>query len=154
MKTKILFYGFWLMMPMLGRAQQSTTSSGGIFSSSTGSMSVVVGQFNYERQGSQSSITGGVLQVYPLRNLEKPFLASALHVWPNPTSDLIMVSLDDQTDQPFSCQIFDLSGQKIAEQALDLEHMQIDLRDFRTGTYLLIFQVPNQNPVPFKIIKL
>lgn len=117
-------------------------------------MSVVVGQFNYERQGSQSSITGGVLQVYPLRDLGKPFLASALHVWPNPTSDLIMVSLDDQTDQPFSCQIFDLSGQKIAEQALHLEHMQIDLRSFRTGTYLLIFQVPNQNPVPYKVIKL
>jgi hypothetical protein len=117
-------------------------------------MSVVVGQFNYERQGSKSSITGGVLQVYPLRDLGKPFLASALHVWPNPTSDLIMVSLDDQTDQPFRCEIFDLSGQKMAEYALDLEHMQIDLRAFRTGTYLLIFQVPNQNPVPFKVIKL
>jgi len=153
MKTKWIIYALLFAWPILGKAQQNTSSAGGIYNSPAGSMSMVVGQFNYVKQGSQSSITGGVLQVYLQRALELELDASQIVLWPNPVKDDLFIKMAVAPSANLRYQVFDLKGRLLVDYGIPTD-LHIPMSQHPAGTYLILLALPNQIPVPFKIIKL
>jgi len=63
----------------------------------------------------------------------------SLRVMPNPTQGLLRIELTKQTAQQSWLEIHDLIGQKVHQQSLEsnLLNLDLDLRDLATGTYVI-----------------
>lgn len=154
MKKIWIIYSCLLALPFFSHAQQSASSAGGIFTSATGSMSMVVGQFNYENLGHQSTLTGGVLQVYLQHAQAIEWNAKEISLWPNPVIDDLFVKLETSPPANMRYQVYDLKGRLLSDQRFDPADFRIPMSQHPAGTYLILLTLPNQFPVPFKIIKL
>jgi hypothetical protein len=155
MQKKLIMLWVLLIAAAPGlKAQQTTSSSGASYTSPSGNMSIVIGQFNYETKGTKSTITGGVLQVYHQREPVAPSLLSLVTYWPNPTTDKLFIKITGNTETDITCQIFDLFGKKLAEQKLDPVDMSIEFKKYKPGLYVILMLLPNQLPVQFKVIKI
>jgi hypothetical protein len=153
MKMKWIFYVLF-GLPFVGSAQQVTSSAGGIYTSPTGSMSMVVGQFNYENQGRESILTGGVLQVYLQQAIAMELNVMNVVLWPNPVKDDLFIKMNGEPAANLRYQVYDLKGRLLSDLGFDPDDLRIPMSQHPAGTYLILLTLPNQIPVPFKIIKL
>ena len=154
MKMKWMMSALLLTLPLLGLGQQITSSAGGIYASPTGSMSMVVGQFNYQNQGQSTTLTGGVLQVYLQRALARELDATKIVLWPNPVKDDLYLRMDGEPAADLRYQVYDLAGRILMDRGFEPDELRIPMRQHPAGTYLILLTLPNQIPVPFKVIKL
>lgn len=74
-------------------------------------------------------------------------LNNKLHVYPNPVSREIRISIDgnQQYTSPIAILIFNMQGQKLKEVTLKDEAMGIDISDLPVGLYM--YQITNDNNV-------
>ncbi len=76
-----------------------------------------------------------------------------IEVYPNPTEEKLFVTIPPQINAPIEAKITDLSGRLIEKYDLTLLSNQfIDLKSFKTGIYLLVFEIQGKRVVK-KIVK-
>jgi len=86
--------------------------------------------------------------------IDKPsILVSELKVYPNPTSDYVMIHLiSELQDKQYS--LYDMTGKMIRLNAISETDTRIDVSTLASGTYLLHISTGKNNRIQsFKIVK-
>ncbi len=157
-KTKfyvILLLGLGLTT---AKAQEAVINLGGNASSNAGTVSYSVGQLVFNTtSGSTGSVSQGVQHPYEISvvlGLEEAIVTNLnLYAYPNPTTDLITLKVDNVDNNQLSYQIFDFNGRLLANKKVSGNETNIYLGNFTSATYFLkVFQKSKQIKT-FKIIK-
>jgi hypothetical protein len=147
------------------QAQMGISSSGGESKGNGGSASFSVGQVFYAAQyANDAYLIQGVQQPYEISVVTS--LPSSINlrlmvdVFPNPTSDYLILRLGDQSLMGYGhlyYALYDLYGKLLAEQNLDASEARIDMRHWAPAPYFLKVMQAGNNAVidlkTFKIIK-
>lgn len=161
MKTKqaslsvLLFLGLGLAT---ANAQETTVASGGNASGSGGSVSFSVGQVVYTTNSSTAgTVAQGVQQPYEISVVtsiaEKTAQNLNLQVYPNPTSEVLLLQIPDFDSQNFMYQLTDVNGKLIESKKITGETESINVLHLATATYFLKVIQNNSEVKTFKIIK-
>lgn len=139
------------LLPNCLIAQQAITSSGRIIGNPTGSIHWVIGQINYESASPTNTLSRGVLQVYSYLSVSETL---QIKVGPNPVNDLLTLHIQGNLIANLSYQLVDLFGQEIENKPILNIDTIIQMKEYRTGMYLLLIHCAQQQPIALKIIKL
>lgn len=159
-KTKSLF--ILITLTYLGisscLAQQATVASGGNASGTTGSVSYSVGLVVYSTNtGSTGSVAQGVQQPYEISEvLSSPDfseLVKDLKIFPNPTTDLLTLSMSNATNLALDYQMVDMNGKVLLSQKSIGNETNITVSSFPSAIYFLRITNQNKEVKTFKIIK-
>lgn len=139
------------------QAQQSIVSSGGDVMGSGGAVSYSVGQIVYTKNtGSTGSGAQGVQQPYEISvvlGIDEANGIRLMTVFPNPTTNFVVVIVENFEVTNLTYQLFDTNGRLIENKKIVVEDTTIDLNGYPATIYFL--QVLDKNKVikTFKIIK-
>lgn len=138
-------------------AQQATVASGGDASGTGGTSSYTIGQVAYTNAtGSNGSVNQGVQQpyeIFTLGNDHYPEIALLLTVYPNPTTTLVNLKIENHSLENLQYQLFDLNGRQIQSQKINASETQIQMENLASAIYLLNVMENNKLLKTFKIIK-
>jgi hypothetical protein len=144
-----------LLLCMGSRAQEGTTSGGGVATGSGGSASYSAGQvvyvFNSAGNGSEWQ---GVQQAYELQTtgVSDPNFEVTLAAFPNPASSFLELQVKNfKAGLLYS--LFDAQGKQIDSRSINAGRTQLDLRALPAATYLLSITQEGKPVHAFKIIK-
>lgn len=153
LKVSILFL---LVFCLKIHAQQSVNCAGGNANSSFGSVSYSVGQMAYTLQtGNNNTITEGVQQPFEISVVTSFPVAQNLELsaYPNPSSNLLTLSLGTMEARQLSYKLFDHKGALILSQNINAISTSIDLQSLPKASYMLQV-ISEQNTIKtFQIIK-
>ncbi|CAM3766300.1 T9SS type A sorting domain-containing protein [Flavobacterium gelidilacus] len=161
MKTKKLLT-FLTIVFYLGMSncysQQSLTSSGGDLTGSNGSVAYSIGQIAYTTNtGSNGSVSQGVQQPYEISEVlaSEDFseLVNDLIVYPNPSTDLLIINMSNRNGLELDYTIIDMTG-KVLKSKKNIENeTNIVVSDLPSSIYFLKITNKNKEVKTFKIIK-
>lgn len=156
-KQPILIALFLASFSLTVTAQQSVTASGKNATGSGGSSSYSVGQVVYTAiSGANGNLTQGVQQPYEISTLgidELPEMILQFSAYPNPTNDVLTLSIENHNTDNLSYQLFDISGKVIGNSKLTGSHTSIDMTSHESALYFLKITENNREIKTFKIIK-
>jgi hypothetical protein len=138
-------------------AQQNTSAAGGNATSSSGSVSYTVGQLDYiSTQSGTGTISQGLQQPYEiliLSGIERKDIQLSASVYPNPTSDFVVLTLEEIETEKMSCGLYDIEGRLISTIIVNGFQTTIPLSNLPNASYLL--KIYNDTAILkiFKIIK-
>jgi hypothetical protein len=157
MKKSIIFTLFFLLCMVRLSAQSNTGAVGGEATGSGGSASYSIGQLFYTtHSGSNGSVEQGIQQAYEIVALSNPeFTAVALSIrtYPNPTTDQIVLAVNDLTLTDLSYELYDGIGRTIANAKVNQSETTIGMQNLAAGVYILKVNQKNAELKTFKIIK-
>lgn len=137
-------------------AQNSSNATGGNCTSASGSVSYSVGQVFYENVEHSSGTTAqGVqqpIEIYTL-GIDSKELAIDINVFPNPTSDQLMVDLKTLDLSNVRFELTDSQGKKLQGMDVKSPEFQIELSTYPSATYFLLLLQEDQPIQSFKIVK-
>ena len=158
LKIIILVAILSLVLNTVSIAQESTVASGNDATGSGGSISYSIGQVCYSANaGTTGSITQGVQQPYEISvsGIENPDPAFeiACSVYPNPTSEYLILEIKDMSTTGLTYQLYDNLGKQIDTRKVESNKCQIRMQDYHPAVYYLrVYN--NQGLVKsFKIVK-
>lgn len=132
-------------------AQHSINAAGGDGIAGTASVSYSVGQpFYIPDQGVQHAyeIYDEDVAVHELND------AISLTAFPNPTTDYLMLEVKDEVSENWTYQIYDMQGQLLTNEKMELSQTQIEMKNFSKATYFIqVVNSKNEKIKTFKIIK-
>ncbi|WP_339686308.1 T9SS type A sorting domain-containing protein [uncultured Nonlabens sp.] len=155
MKKMTLVAGL-LLATQLMYSQQSIPATGGDATGSGGSSSYTVGQLVYTTSTGGGSVIQGVQQSIELFTLSNPELTTvnlSVVIYPNPTSDYVMLKISDTALYNLSYHLVDINGKAISDGSLTNGDTQINMQQLAVGMYILKVSQNNQELKTFKIIK-
>ena len=157
MKKQILLI-LSLCLTIILLAQESITTSGGNVSGSGGSTSYVVGQIVYtSNTGANGSVMTGVLQPFEISvlsgNKEVEDITLMVSVYPNPTTDYLILKVGTLRLTTLNFQLFDMNGKIIESNKLESNETSIRMNNLIPSTYFLKLVENNKEVKVFKIIK-
>jgi hypothetical protein len=155
MKKMTLVAGL-LLATQLMYSQQSIPATGGDATGSGGSSSYTVGQLVYTTSTGGGSVIQGVQQSIELFTLSNPELTTvnlSAVIYPNPTSDYVMLKISDTALYNLSYHLVDINGKAISNGSLTNGDTQINMQQLAVGMYILKVSQNNQELKTFKIIK-
>jgi len=142
-------------------AQQTISATGGNAVGSGGSVSYTVGQVFYTSvNGTNGKVAQGVQQAFeissptglePIKGINLSYT-----VYPNPTSDYLILNIDASTTVCISSinyQLFDLKGNLLESKPATGYETQIKMNGLAASTYFLKVTERNKVVKTFKIIK-
>jgi Secretion system C-terminal sorting domain len=140
------------------QAQNNTDAAGGLMSSSTGSASYSIGQLVCLNASSGGySLAEGVQQAYEISETlgldDSPWLKANLSVSPNPSTDLLKLSLPQDFAANLSYQLCHTDGRVQAEESIQQTECLINVAHLPTGMYVLHVKQAQKTIKTFKIIK-
>jgi len=139
------------------QAQNGVVASGGQTNGSGGSVSYSIGQTNYIlSNGSGGAINQGLQQVYSISTetgLEEKHIQLEAIVFPNPSSDFVMLSIENTDLENLFYTLLDQQGKCIAQRKINSKHTGITLLQITSGMYFLKISNNSQQLKTFKIIK-
>lgn len=150
-----------LMFVMSSYAQEKQTTiptAGGEAVGTGGSMSYTIGQvFNTSESNEQYILNQGIQQSYEIYLISSVEEANAIEltaiVFPNPTTDILYLKIQNYPVERLSCYLYDMDGRQILNQSLVEIDNHIDVSNLTHGTYLLKLKDGAQEVKIFKIIK-
>jgi len=151
-----------LLLPFFGlkalNAQESILTTGGNASSEGGSVSYSVGQVFYlTHQGDNGSVAQGVQQPYEISvvsGIEESYgITLQVSAFPNPTSDYLVLRVENYNRENLSYQLFDLSGKLLERGRVGEDLTTINMLNRTPALYLLRVLDSNKEIKTFKIIK-
>jgi len=115
--------------------------------------------------GASLSGAGGSLEVsasYGESNYEESSLSaeelsiqSNIRVFPNPTTYMVNVDLSQLTQGDYQLYLVDLQGKVIYQQTTTEKSIELDMRNYSTGSYVLKVQTKGTQQIDtFQIIKI
>jgi hypothetical protein len=155
MKKMTLVAGL-LLATQLMYSQQTIPATGGDATGSGGSSSYTVGQLVYTTSTGGGSVIQGVQQSIELFTLSNPELTTvnlSAVIYPNPTSDYVMLKISDTALYNLSYHLVDINGKAISNGSLTNGDTQINMQQLAVGMYILKVSQNNQELKTFKIIK-
>lgn len=139
-------------------AQSTIPATGGNATGSGGSVSYTVGQITYQTiSGTNGIVTQGVQQPYEISvvtSLEDvKDLSLTCSVYPNPTSNFLILKVGDNGNANFSYWLYGVNGNLIETKKILANETQISMGNQVTGTYFLKITSGKKEIITFKIIK-
>jgi len=139
------------------QAQQSNVASGGDAIGLGGSSSYSVGQIVYTTNtGSTGTVTQGIQQSYVITSLSNPELTAltvSMQTYPNPTTDKVILALNNLEPIGLSYVLYDINGRTIVNALVSQTQTQIEMQNLPTGVYILKVNKNYSELKTFKIIK-
>lgn len=138
-------------------AQQANVTSGGNATGTGGTSSYSVGQIAYTTiTGAGGWINQGVQQPYEfftLGNDDFPEIQLTMTVYPNPTTSLIKLNIQNYGLENLNYELFDINGRQIQKQKITSTETPIQLENLASAIYMLQVLDKNKLLKTFKIIK-
>ncbi|NQT77031.1 MAG: T9SS type A sorting domain-containing protein [Bacteroidetes bacterium] len=140
-------------------AQEAIPATGGDASGSGGSASYSVGQvfYNTNTGTNEYSLAEGVQQPYEISIVTGIDDASGIElectVYPNPTRDILMLSVKNYDNKKLIYQLFNMSGELLESKKLTGDKTAISMAGFVRATYFLKIIDNHYRIKVFKIIK-
>jgi hypothetical protein len=153
---KITLVACLLLATKLIYSQQTIPATGGDATGSGGSSSYTVGQLVYTTNTGSGSVIQGVQQSIELFTLSNPELTTvnlSAVIYPNPTSDYVVLKISDTALYNLSYHLIDINGKAISNGSLTNGDTQINMQQLAVGMYILKVNQNNQELKTFKIIK-
>jgi hypothetical protein len=150
----LLFYLSGTLVPIMG--QQVITTAGNDDTDGKTKISWTVGELATETYSNSNLI---VIQGQQQSNItitaidQLDDLSFVIQVFPNPVSDLIKLSIEDNNLLDMSYKLFDISGRVIRQQMLYNSVTEIYLTELSSSIYLLKVYKDNIELKLFEIIK-
>ena len=140
------------------QAQQTIPTSGGDATGSGGSVSYSIGQLiTTSIANSNGSVSAGIQQAFEVSVVlgvdDENGIDLSYSAYPNPTVDLLHLTIANFNQENLSYQLFNLQGQLLAEKKLSNATTTIGMGSYTTATYFLKVTSNNQALKTFKIIK-
>ena len=139
------------------KAQQGFTAAGGGASGSGGTAAYSVGQIVYTTNtGAGGSVAQGVQQPYEISivlGLEDHQISLNMKVYPNPTSDFLILNVGNFELSTLNFELFDVSGKLLESKKITSITETISMENLPSSTYFLKVTSNNEEVKTFKIIK-
>ncbi|NPA44847.1 MAG: T9SS type A sorting domain-containing protein [Chlorobi bacterium] len=139
-------------------AQEAITTGGGSASGDGGAVSYTIGQVFYNTAtGSSGSVIEGVQQPYEIvveTGIEDAKdIDLGLSAYPNPTVDVLTLSVQNYESDKLSYQLFDIAGRLVVGDKVSSNLALINMSGYKPGVYILKVVDNNELIKTFKIIK-
>lgn len=153
MKTRLIIALIILTFHSL--AQQATTASGGDAIGNGGSIAYSIGQITGNtitfRTG---SVEQGVQHAYEIYLNTPTDSISSLIVYPNPTKDVLVLSIGNYKHEQLSYYLYDIQGKLLEFSTISEENTQISMKLLPVSTYILsIVSSEDKRVQSYRIIK-
>ncbi|MCW3102994.1 MAG: hypothetical protein JWO09_1434 [Bacteroidetes bacterium] len=156
-KKQIFFFCSFLALTGIIKAQQGTVAAGGNASGSGGSASYSIGQVDYiTGTGAGGTITQGLQQPYEISvmtGIEKTGIGLSMSVYPNPSSELVTLSVKDLSATQMSYILSDARGRLIKQDKLSGTETIISMMELNKAAYIITVMDGTNTVKTFKIIK-
>lgn len=153
LKLSVLLFGLGLTI----QAQQAPTAAGGDASGSGGSVAYSVGQVAYITvTGPTGSVVQGVEQPFEIFVLSTNEVAAtdiSISVFPNPTSDNLILQVGDFSTNKLSYQLLDIRGRLLNNDIITANQTQLSLANLPQAAYFVNITRQNKKVKAFKILK-
>ncbi|WP_445715731.1 T9SS type A sorting domain-containing protein [Flavobacterium sp.] len=156
---KLLFFSIVYIFSISSlNAQNSVNTSGNNLTGVNGTVSYSVGQVIYTTNtGTNGSNSQGVQQPFEisevLSSIDYSSIVKDLKIYPNPSSNLLILNISNFNDIKLDFEILDING-KILITEKNLKHENIiDITSFSNAVYFLKINHENEAIKTFKIIK-
>ena len=146
---------FLLSFSLNSQTHQVVSASGGDASGIGGSAAYSVGQIVYTTNtGTTGSVAQGVEIAYEIYvGIKETDLTISLSVFPNPTSDILTISVHDYKNEELQYALYDEQGRLLRTEQISSEQTQITMNSFPRAVYFLNILEANKKIQTFKIIK-
>lgn len=138
-------------------AQENTDALGGMAYGAGGSVSYSIGEVDYiNATGSGGSITEGVQQPYEIMvisGIEDNDINLAFAIFPNPTADFVVLSVQNANTVNMTYALFDIEGKLIEKQEVNGSQTTIAMKDLANGIYFIKVLRKSTEIKIFKVIK-
>ena len=156
MKT-ILILSCALIVSFTAQSQEAIAATGGESVGSGGTSSYTLGQVFYTATtGSNGTISHGIQKSIELFALSNPALTSVnleAVIYPNPTSDYVMLNINDNIHTNLSYVLLDIQGKVVSNAKINTIDTRVSLQGLSAGTYVFKVNQKNSELKTFKIIK-
>jgi hypothetical protein len=154
--TMIVFMFFELSVSKV-QAQQLTNTSGADAKGTGGTVNYSVGQIAFtSATGFGGSENQGVQQAYEIFILGTenfPNINLTMMVYPNPTTSIVNLKIDDYMLGSLAYTLFDMQGKQSESKKIIQDETQIQMENLAPATYFLYVVDNNKFLKTFKIIK-
>jgi len=142
---------------LAANAQKNTVSSGTNATGVGGTVSYSVGQaFYITSTNTAGSVAQGVqqpIEIQVLLGVEEHEINLYAKVYPNPTTELIHLSIGNTETSGLSYQLYDHYGRILTNGKIESEDTSIHMSRYPDATYLLSVTKDNKAIKTFKILK-
>ena len=140
------------------KAQETITATGGNATGIGGTVSYTVGQLVYTTNiGTTGSIAQGVQQPYEISVVSGVIETTDINLicsaYPNPTTDFLMLKVENYEKEKLTYQLYDISGKLLESKNITNNETTISMRSFVPAPYFLKVSDGKRNVKTFKIIK-
>jgi len=138
-------------------SQENTLTSGSDASNTDGSISYSIGQIDYiSSSNANTFINQGVQQPFEIVTLsgnEIKDIQISAQVYPNPSINNLIISIQNYNFENLSYKLLDLRGREIIEGKISNEETNVNMQSYASATYILKLVDNNKEVKTFKIIK-
>jgi hypothetical protein len=137
-------------------AQQVVSTAGSTLGNSTGSISYTIGESVAQTltQGDKTLTQGFHQTTISLSTIsELEDLGFSISVFPNPTSNVLTLTLTKENVSGLQYLIFDINGKLISQKNLESAETNVPVDQLIVGFYIIKIQAGNKELKTFKIIK-
>ena len=138
-------------------AQNNNVSSGGQAIGTGGSVSYSIGQIAYSSlSGTNGSLIQGVQQPYEISiitSITDVAIDLKAQVYPNPTTDQLVLSIGNQELKNFQYVLVDIQGKRLKSDRINNTATTINVSKLSNGTYFLRILSNNKQIKTFQIVK-
>lgn len=140
------------------QAQEAIPTSGGNASGSGGSVSYTIGQVAFTYQESLNGyVSEGVQQSYQISTAlgveEAIGITLECIVYPNPTTNNVVLKINNHSIENLNYSIFDINGKNVTNDKITGEETIIHMVDLAGATYFIKVMEADKELKTFKIIK-
>lgn len=122
-------------------AQETIPATGGNASGSGGTVSYSVGQVVYTTNtGTNGSVAQGVQQPFEISvvtGIEQTAINLAISAYPNPTTDYLVLKIENYDNGNLSYQLFDMQGKLLENKKVTGNETSIDMSKLVPATYFV-----------------
>lgn len=150
--TILLFFLFI----SLSYSQEAVIPAGGNAIGSSGSVSYTIGQIGYTTDVTTNySMAAGVQQPFEISvlSVDETLFSYALKVYPNPTTDALILDIKDFSAGNLTYTVSDIDGRFLSQQKITVPQTAINFVQLPNGVYFIKVDLQGKNIKTFKIIK-
>jgi hypothetical protein len=138
-------------------AQQGPAATGGDAAGAGGKVSYSIGQTDYiSSSGTAGTVNPGLQQPYEIlvvTGIERTDITLGFTVYPNPSSDFIILGVPNTEFNTWNYELFDARGELVGSQKIKDSENRISLVGLPNGVYLLRISGNDKLVKSFRIIK-
>jgi hypothetical protein len=132
--------------------QSGTVSTGGELHDGPNTISFSIGQTFYQLSSANASITPGLQQAYKVIAIVE--LDNTVSVYPNPTTNYIILKVTNSDYKNYHFEISDVSGKRLIKNDIKEIETSVALSEFAQAVYICKIFLNGKKVNTFKILKI